>query len=249
MKAEHRKELQTNALADRMGRFIKQIKKRPSRGSFLTWVLVVIVLAAGGFFLLRRGAAANREARAWAEFSQGDYPRAREGKRTVYNYDILMQERSLVGRAAKLQRAWEFLHDRGIKMLQADYFNALDAVRAAGKVYESTFPEVKDDPVLAPEVKYALAVVEETLAAQLTLTDKKREEHIDKALRLYQGVEKEYRGSAHGEQAKKRVELLKTPEQRRRLIEFYGELSRRIFFSDMPGPPPIRFPQSPPPKK
>ena len=44
MKAEHRKELQTNVLADRLGKAIQGIKEGPSRGTML---FVGVVALAG----------------------------------------------------------------------------------------------------------------------------------------------------------------------------------------------------------
>jgi len=48
MKAEHRKELETNLLADRMGKLVQRMKTRPQRRSLL---IVVLVLVAGGAYI------------------------------------------------------------------------------------------------------------------------------------------------------------------------------------------------------
>jgi hypothetical protein len=256
MKAEHRKELQTNALADRMGRFIKRVKQRPSRGAFLWVVLILLVVLAAAFYFMRQRSGINREAKLWGEFALGDIRIGEdERQQPIWNYSVLMQQKNLVGRAATLQRAWEMLHDQGIKVWLADNFTAVQNVDRAQKIYESVFPEVKDDPVLAPEVKYALAVIEETRAGQRNLSVTRRTEHLNKAAQLYQGVADEYKDSAHAAPARKRAEMLKNPEQRTHLLVFYLTLGERAgrgfdFLSDIPGGhPPIPIPPSPPKKK
>ena len=65
MKAEHRKELQTNALADRIGRFFKGVRTRKAPGSLKIWVIAILLVAgvAGTWWYLSRVAANNRSAR------------------------------------------------------------------------------------------------------------------------------------------------------------------------------------------
>src|SRR5438128_2541081 len=46
MKAEHRKELETNILADKMGKFITGAKTGPSRGSVRYLVIAAVVVLA-----------------------------------------------------------------------------------------------------------------------------------------------------------------------------------------------------------
>src|SRR5438128_11986762 len=57
MKAEHRHQLQTNALADRMGRLLKGMKSAPRSTSTLIWVF--IVLAFGTFAVWQYAARAT----------------------------------------------------------------------------------------------------------------------------------------------------------------------------------------------
>ena len=45
MKAEHRKELQTNTLADHLGKMIQGAKAKPSPNSLVIWIFVLLVLA------------------------------------------------------------------------------------------------------------------------------------------------------------------------------------------------------------
>jgi hypothetical protein len=211
MKAEHRKELQTNALADRMGRVIQRMKQRPSRGSFLTVVLVVFVVLAAVFFLWRRNSAIQREAQRWVDFS-----RAQSGQ----SFEVVMETHpgTAEARLAKFQLAWVLLYDNGIRRLPVDAKGAVQNIRLAKETYQQLWPEVKDDPVLAPEARYALAVAEESLAVGDAHT------HLGAAKELYSAVAKDYPNSAYAEQAKKRAKQLGDSEERARIERFYNSV-------------------------
>src|SRR5262249_39100901 len=55
MKAEHRKELQTNALADRLGRMLQGMKSRPQAAPVIFWVVagLLVVGIVGTIWYLR----------------------------------------------------------------------------------------------------------------------------------------------------------------------------------------------------
>src|SRR5262245_27799992 len=50
MKAEHRKELETNALAEGMGRMIRGMRERPQRRGVVIWAGVIVVLLGLGIW-------------------------------------------------------------------------------------------------------------------------------------------------------------------------------------------------------
>ena len=77
MKAEHRKELQTNALADRMGRFFQRMKARPRKKSVFLWfVVILVVVVAGGYLWVR-------SKKSSAHTTQRACPSAKEGRGTA----------------------------------------------------------------------------------------------------------------------------------------------------------------------
>jgi hypothetical protein len=210
MKAEHRKELQTNALADRVGRFIQRARQGPSRGFVTTVLLVLVVVGAVFFFLWRRSSRIATDSRLWTEFLTGHLGELRK-----------QDPGTIQARGADVQEAWGRLYDLGIKNLMGSPLRALQEIKKAKKLYEGLKPDVKDDPVLGPEVYYAIAVAEETLAAE-----DDPEQHLKRAAKLYQDVAKEYPDSAHGKKAKERARLLKDPEESRRIASFYEGLQR-----------------------
>jgi len=220
MKAEHRKELQTNALADRMGRVIQRMKQRPKRGSLLTVVLVLFVVAAALFFLWRRSSANQREADRWVDFARAQAPQ------TMQKVEQL-NPGTLQARLADFQLAWLFLYDFGIKSLPVDAEEAVKNIKTAREKYEQLLPNVKDDPVLAPEARYDIAVAEESLAADPRGDPRT---HLNAAKELYSAVARDYPKSAHAKDAEKRAKQLADPEERARIERFYNSLAQTILF-------------------
>jgi hypothetical protein len=232
MKAEHRKELQTNALADRMGRVLRGMKQKPGRGSFLTVVLVGLVILAGLFFWWRRTSANQREARRWVDFEKGQdrivaelslRQPSRGDPQLQYLFDLANRsgnEGTPQSRAANMEIAWALLYDGGIKSLGDP--GATKNIQQAKKYYTTLLDlsEVKDDPILGPEARYAIAVADEALAIDSIDLD----EHLKKTAKLYQAVVDDYPRSAHAERAEKRAKQLKNPEQRRPIAGFYTSM-------------------------
>ena len=82
---------------------------------------------------------------------------------------------------------------------------SLDRIKLAQREYRALAEDVKDDPVLAPEALYGLAVAEETLAIEA----KNVADQLEKAERRYKEVVDKFPTSARGKAAKKRLEELK----------------------------------------
>src|SRR5262249_5781223 len=66
MKAQHRRELHTNLLADRMGRLVRNVQSAPKSTSIILWSFVV--LAAGTFIIWEYAARSSQGSRSalWA---------------------------------------------------------------------------------------------------------------------------------------------------------------------------------------
>jgi hypothetical protein len=214
MKAEHRKELQTNALADRMGRVIQRMKTRPSKNSVLTVVLVVILVLAVVLFFFTRQSRRTNESRLWTQFAGGHLERLLELSQPPYSL-------TNQGKGARFEVAWFQLWELGIKAIPAQASVALQRVKKAQQEYRELAEECKDDPVLGPEALYNIAVAEEAHAI------KDQEKHLKAALAAYREVVERYPNSAHAKSAKQRADELSTPESYRRIREFYEELSRQ----------------------
>lgn len=216
MKAEHRRELETNVLADRMGRLVKQMQTRPKRRVVL-YVIAGVIIVVGLFVFYRvRETAADERSQQWAWLEDGFRPFLDQLR--VENPD------SNAGKAARFQYAWLFTWDFGLKRLGADPVTALDALENADKLYKRLAEDCAGDPVWEPEALYAQAVIEEARAVRKTERDK----HLDKALSLYKKVSNEHPDSAHGKMAKKRVALLENKDKAREIADFYDSLGERL---------------------
>src|SRR2546426_7548380 len=170
MKAEHRKELQTNLLADRMGKLVQKIKTRPQRRTVLYILIGVACLLAVYLFMRYRSTMAQETSETWFQLEDGH-------RAFLYQLAGVVQEKEgfirfanptpgNAQKAARLQVAWVNLWDQGVKQLGADWRGALVHIGFAEVIYKYLNDECKDDPVLHPEVLYCMAVIEETRAVQ-----------------------------------------------------------------------------------
>lgn len=236
MKAEHRKELQTNALADRLGRLLQNVKSPPKKSSVLYWLLAIVLVAGVvGFFIWRsRGGTAT--AKNWEDFESGD---------PIASKALLdSRAKTAAGKAERFQLAWSYLWDGviregelqervgGIKFLMSDPIRAVISFERARKLYTDLADECKDDEVLGAEAVYSLAVIEETLAAAGPLYD--RAAQLDKALRHYRDVVEKFPiekfpKNAFAAEASQRVKDLKDDNKRREIGTLYETLNTRIF--------------------
>lgn len=215
MKAEHRKELETNVLADRMGRFVQRIKERPQRRTTLYVVLgLALLVGVFVFYRVRQGAANDRSER-WVMFEDGIAPFIEELWRN--------QGDTNPGKAAMLEFAWFQTWDNGLRGLAIDPSTALGNLGNMGQpLYRKIAEECADDPVWEPEAMYGQAVIEESLA----IRSRERSEHLDKALSLYQELAKKHKNSARGKDAAKRAEVLE--KNRTQIGNFYRDLQDRL---------------------
>jgi hypothetical protein len=234
MKAEHRKELQTNLLADRMGRMVQRVKGGPSRRSLL-WIAlaVLVVIVYLGWTLYRSNQRAIVSTN-WLLLGE-QYITAPGKTRGTLDLSGWVKESpdTSSALAARMQLVWSaFLWDEGIKAMGANPDIALLRLKAAEKYYEQFGEECKDDPILAPEAAYALAVIEESKTVE-------NRDFLDKALARYRGVASRFRDSAAGKAAQQRVDYIE--KNRGSVEEFYAFMNRRL---------PVRpdmLPMEPPP--
>jgi hypothetical protein len=214
MKAAHRKELEKNVLADRLGQLAGNIRKRPQRRTVLVVLGIVVAL---GIFLavsLIRKAAREDAAENWVKLD--------DGYREYIQELIRDQGDANVGKAARFEYAWLLTWDGGIKRLAADPVGALKNLKDAEKTYGDLASACAGDPVWEAEAMYGQAVIEETRAVK----DKK---HLDKARELYAKLGEKHGTTVHGARARKRAEQLKDKSTSRLKIEdFYQELHESL---------------------
>jgi hypothetical protein len=216
MKAEHRKELHTNTLADNLGRMI-QGSRSMSRRTVLIVVLVVGLLL--GFWVWRviQNNNLTMQAETYYVLDQGNI-------QDIQEYILRSGSDSEPSKLAHFQIAWILLWKRGIEPLAADPHSAKDSLLKAKDTYEALAEQTKNDPVLAAEAHYALALIEETLVGTEPTTAA-RSEKLTLAQNIYRSVEKEFQQTAHGNQAKVRADYLE--KNRAQVLAFYDQMASR----------------------
>jgi len=214
MKAEHRKELQTNILADRMGRFVQRMKERPKKRVLLYVVLVAVIVVGLFLFFRIRSSATLEESEHWSWLEDGFKP----------YMDTLFEKYSETnaGKAAWLEIAWMEAWDKGVKILAGDPVVAFQHIDAAEEMYTILRKRCSDDPIWEPEVLYGLAFIEETRAIRL----KDRDKHLAEALRQYKNLADKYKNSARGKLAQQRAEAIE--KRGKEIADFYDELNTRL---------------------
>jgi hypothetical protein len=239
MKAQHRHELQTNILADRMGRLLQGMRTAPNSTSILVWVFVILALGTYALWQYQASASQTQRSEQWTKVDTGTHE-AEDGTKTL---DTLGKEHSgsIAGRTAnftlariKFQAAQENL----------DGFHRSEAVRQlreARDLYAKLAKQCADSPALTQEALMALAKAEESLAGiavpreeekKGTDSDTAKEEEpkayygsLDKALEYYRELAERYPDSPLGGAAVLRVEQLENPETRAQIEKVYTELN------------------------
>lgn len=220
MKAEHRKELETNVLADTMGQVLTGAKQGPSR-SFLFFLIIGFVGVVGLFLIYRwMVSGTGRTGVQWAALEDGSPQRINDAIESGVNTNP--------AKAARLQVAYEALWYRGIKQLGGNANEAWASIDTAEQDYVKLAEDTKGDPVYHPEALYALAVIEETRAI-------KNRENLASAMDKYKAVIKSNKDSAFAKLAEQRIEDL---ENKNLDIErFYQHLGDRIGQMSLPRMP------------
>jgi hypothetical protein len=190
MKAEHRKELQTNVLADRLGKAIQGIKEGPSRGTML---FVGVVALAGllifvwWYFWSTSQAA---ESARWAAWDGLTNPAALDS--FAQNKD---NQGTTQGRVARFQIARISLLS-GLRELGSSRAAALENIRKAAQTYEALANESSDSPLLLEEALLGAGKANEALG------------DLEKAKGYYKKLADTHPDSPFGKDARAQLERL-----------------------------------------
>jgi hypothetical protein len=212
MKAEHRKELETNVLADRMGRLLDTVKQKPQRGT-VGWVVLGVVVMVVVFLTVRWYRMQQVErSDAWFDYYLVQITGDIRG--------LLESHRDRVpGKAVRFHLAADQLWD-GVTKIGADP-GWKEKLQTAQKTFADLREECEGDPVLVPEAMYGEALAEEALA----LEDRK---HLDRAIDSYKEIVEKHSKSVYATLAEKRLDILNDPDKRREVSDIYHMLQRDI---------------------
>ena len=210
MKAEQRKELETNTLADRMGRVMQRVKSS-TRRTFLTYFFVTVAVLIAAWFGYR-----------WyygdVEGKSLQWLKLYDGSRNLIQ-DLAKDPDTNAGKAALFQFAWELYWIDGVKMMASDKVGAMKSLKGSVDLYGQLAEKCKGDEIFEPQALLGRAVAQETRAVE-------DRDHLKKAKEYYEELTNntKYEKSAEAEFARKRLEILKDDAKRGDLANTYKEL-------------------------
>lgn len=231
MKAEQRKELETNTLADKMGLAMKRVKTSPRRSFFIylfvTVALLIILFVGYRWWITSRLENSER----WVQL----YDASSSHLLQLSDKESTTQ----AGKAARFQIAWLLYWDEGIRMIGNDAGRSMNAMKLVGDLYRKLAEDCKDDPVYEPQALLGIAVVEETKAIQAR-------SHLEKAAEYYENVTKKYKETAQGKFAQSRLDQFKDEKKRAEVASLYDDLQKMLRIPP-PQAPQVNIPNFPPP--
>ncbi len=222
MKAEHRKELQTNFLADRMGRLLQGVRSGPqSKSSAAVWVLTILTL--GTLLLWYIAGARSNHSPLWVKFEEDTV------RGNTENLRLLAKENpgTLPARAARFQRAKLLLEGGLAKLYSHDHDEAITTVKEARKLFQGLAKECIDDPVLASQALLGAGKAEEALVGIPKGDDPEQSlGEFDKALAYYRELTEKYPNTSAGKTAQERMNNLE--KNRADAEKFYQAMRKQL---------------------
>jgi hypothetical protein len=221
MKAEHRKELQTNVLADRMGRLLQSMKSGPRKTSSLAWLFVL--LAAGTFVLWQYYARASQTGRSalWVTLESAANNPA-DGDQTLQKIADA-NPNTIPARVARLELARRTLQE-GQTSLALDRPKALEKIQEAQKLFAKLGRECVDAPLVAQEALLGAAAATESLVGAPKPDEASEVYTPQDAAAAYETLAEKYPGTELGQLAQRRAESLR--EKSTDVETFYAELKK-----------------------
>jgi len=185
MKAEQRKELQTNSLVRFIGRLKSNFKGAPSRKATVVWGIVILALVVfAGWRIASSRAEANNSAR-WVALDSLSGPDALD--------EYIDKNRGTVqGNVARLQKARKDL-ELGLSGIYTRPSSAADELKSAAETYEDLAKQFKATPVLVQECLLGAGKAYEGLG------------DFDKARGFYSDLQGRFKDSPLAEEAGRRL--------------------------------------------
>jgi len=185
MKGEHRKELQTNILADRMGRLVQGMKLGHKPTSLVLWVIAGLALATLIFYWYYSTTVRSGRSELWVKVADDIN---RNDASALDSLDKIADDNpgTMPALVARLQRA-RLMEEGALEQLYSPTRpSAIKEMIAARQTYQDLKTECALYPVLKQEALLGLARAEESLIGVPNPDDLKAElGDIDRALGYY----------------------------------------------------------------
>jgi hypothetical protein len=246
MKAEHRHQLQTNALADHMGRLLKGMKSTDKSTSTIVWVFLLLTLGTVAGWRYWAHASQTENSAEWTELDAATHDPTLETKDLA---DLAIKHRgSFPGRTADFQVARLQLLNGAEGLTVNRSTQASDALKAALERYRKLATECADSPLLVQEALMGVAKAKEGLIG--VKPEKADEDYgtLQQAEDAYRALADKYPDSPLGVAAASRLKELEArgPE----IEKFYTDLNSKLTTGKAPSEPKLPdLPELPPPIK
>jgi hypothetical protein len=224
MRAEHRRELETNVLADRMGRFVQGMKSNPQATSIAFWVILLLALVTFFAWYYTSGTSRNRSA-LWVVIDDASFLRGPQDAEQELAAVAKDGPGTIAGRTARFQRARLLLPEGLRRFATEQRKDAVKDIVEARRLYEQLVGECGNDALLRQEALMGEAKAEEALVG-VPDEEKAGESYgkLDRAIALYNQTAAVDAESFLGKQAADHAKQL---EQNRADVEkFYTELNK-----------------------
>jgi hypothetical protein len=218
MKAEHRKALHTNVLADRMGRLVQGMKSGSRPTSVGVWIIGAIVLGIAVAWYFAKSSMAG-QSRAWVELNTA-------GDSSTLKRIALENAGTLAARTARFQQARLLLRQGLQQVYGITRTEGLIHLEEAAKIYGELIAECSGNALLQQEALMGAAKAEEARLIGISKQDEadKFDAQFNRSLELYQRLARDYPESYLGEAAQQHARTL--TENRDKVVEFYAELNK-----------------------
>jgi hypothetical protein len=208
MKAEHRKELVTNSLAQTLGQTLQGLKEGPSRGTVI--VVVLIVLALILIFSWRYFAQSSQEADSelWMRW---------DNLVSLDQVDALLKDTAVAdstqGRLARFLAARAALQ-AGLRELGRPGSKSLEDLKKAADLYAKLAEETSRSPLLHQEALLGGAQAQEARG------------DYEQAKRLYAQLAQQYPNTPRGKNAQQQVDRLSNKDNAEDLEQLKNRLNK-----------------------
>jgi len=220
MKAEQRKELERNALAEQMTHMAGAIKGGPSKNTLIVCGIILLVVGGVyGFYRMTRSGQSKQSA-LWVRLDE---------ETNVAGLQKLISENpgTNPARVAEFEEARYSLL-QGLENLASpeQHESAIKNLERARELYVALAPKSKDLPVLEQEAMMGAAQAEEALSVGKKGDGTGMLGTLDKAAELYEKLATQFPETFQGKEARKRADEIKN--NRAKVDEFYSKLSQEI---------------------
>jgi hypothetical protein len=205
MKAQQRHQLHTNLLADRLGRFLKDMKSTRQTTSAVVWFMVLVALAAVVVWQYAVHASQAESSALWTEVDEATHnPLSGEQQLSSLAEN---SPGSFAGRTARFQLARLDLGWNSEAFSPLHKGETIRQVNQARQLYRNLEAECGDSPLLAQEAMMGVAKADEWLIGITHPDDPEKD--LQTAVASYERLANQFSNTMVGKEARQRAASLK----------------------------------------